>query len=77
MEMIINQAVDKYHRLDEILRNQMLEGEDAAFLRGRKFELMLLIYTLDEQVVVPLTENPVDDKPEMVSLSLLREFNLN
>ena len=75
--MIINQAVDRYHRLDEILRSQMLEGEDAAFLRGRKFELMLLIYTLDEQVVVPLTENPVDNKPEMVSLSMLREFNLN
>ena len=56
--IIVNQAVDRYHRLEEILRNQMLEGEDAAFLRGRKFELALLTYALDEQAVAWLTMKP-------------------
>lgn len=55
-QIIVNQAVDRYHRLDEILRSQMFEGEDAAFLRGRKFELTLLIYSLDEQAMARLTE---------------------
>jgi len=55
-QIIVNQAVNRYHRLDEILRSQLLEDEDAAFLRGRKFELTLLIYTLDEQAMARLTE---------------------
>ena len=67
-QMIVNQTVSRYHRLDEILRSQMLNEEDVAFLRGRKLELMLLIYTLDEQAIVRLTESPVDTKPEIVSV---------
>ena len=58
--LIVNQAVNRHHRLDEILRSQMLKEEDAAFLRGRKLELMLLIHTLDEHAIMRLTESPVD-----------------
>ena len=76
-QMIINQAVDRYHRLDEILRSQILKDEHAAFLRGRMLELILLIYTLDEQAIVRLTESPVDTKPEMVSVIRLIRVNLN
>jgi len=76
-KMIINQAVDRYHRLDGILRNQMLKGEEAAFLRGRMLELMLLICTLDEQVIVRLLESPVDTQPETVNVVRLIRVNLN
>ena len=76
-QMIINQAVDRYHRLDGILRSQMLKDEEAAFLRGRMLELMLLIYTLDEQAILRLLESPVDTKPEMVNIIRLIGVNLN
>ncbi len=76
-QTIVNQAVNKHHRLDEILRSQKLKEEDAAFLRGRKLELMLLIHTLDEQAIVQLTESPVDTKPEIVSIIRLIRVNLN
>ncbi len=76
-QRIVNDAVDRYHRLDEVLRSRVLKDEEAAFLRGRKHELMLLIYTLDEQAITQLTENPVDNKPELVNISRIREVNLN
>ena len=56
-QMIYNQAVDRYHRLDVILRSQILEDEDAAFLRGRKFELMLLIYAYSKTSSSTLRNN--------------------
>ena len=52
--MIINQAIDRYHRLDEILKSQVLKDEDAAFLRGRKFELMRLIYTYNKTLAAAI-----------------------
>ena len=55
----------------------MLKDEDAAFLQGRKHELMLLIYALDENAIAQLTESPVDAEPEMVNLCRLREINPN
>ena len=76
-QMIVDRAVDRYQRLDEILRSKMLKDEHAAFLQGRKFELMLFIYNLDEQAIVQLTDSSVDAKPEMVGLSRLREVNSN
>jgi len=76
-QTIVNHAVDRYHRLDEIRRSQMLGEEEVAFLRGRMLELMLLIYTLDEQAIVQLLENSVDTKPEMVSVIRLIRVNLN
>jgi len=76
-QTIINQAVDKYHRLDGILKSHMLKSEEAAFLRGRILELMLLICTLDEQAIVRLLESPVDTKPEMVGVIRLIRVNLN
>ena len=56
-QMIYNQAVDRYRRLDVILRSQILEDEDAAFLRGRKFELMLLIYAYNKTSSSTLRNN--------------------
>jgi len=53
-QMIINQAIDRYHRLDEILKSQVLKDEDAAFLRGRKFELMRLIYTYNKTLAAAI-----------------------
>ena len=76
-QIIVNQAIDRYHRLDKILRSGMLREEEAAFLQGRQFELILLIYTLDEQAIVRLTESSVDGKPGMVDWSRLRKVNLN
>jgi len=76
-QMIINQAVDRYHRLDGILRSQRLKYAEAAFLRGRMLELMLLSYTLDEQAILRLTESPVDTKPQMVNAIKLIRVNLN
>jgi len=76
-QMIINQAVDRYHRLDGILKSQMLKHEEATFLRGRMLELTLLIHTLDKQAIVRLTESPVDTKPQMVSTIRLIRVNLN
>ena len=73
---IINQAVDKYHRLDDILRSQTLKDEEAAFIRGQMLELMLLIYTLDEQAILRLLESPVNAQPEMVNVRLIK-VNLN
>lgn len=55
-QAIINQVVDKYHRLEGILRNRILSDEKKAFLQGRMLELILLIYTLDEQALVRLAE---------------------
>ncbi len=76
-QTIINQAVDKYHRLDGILRSQMLKDEEAAFLRGQMLELMLLICTLDEQAIVRLLESLVDTKPETVNAIRVIKINLN
>ena len=76
-QKIINQAVDRYHRLDGMIRSQMLKDEEEAFLRGRMLELMLLIYTFDEQAIVRLTESPVDTKPEIVRVIRLMKVNLN
>jgi len=77
-QMIINQAVDRYHRLDEILSNEILSDENKAFLQGRMLELMLLIYTLDERAIARLTERPEDTKPENVSVAIrLVRVNLN
>ena len=76
-QMIINQAVDRYHRLDGILKSQMLKDEEAAFLRGRMLELMLLICTLDEPAIVRLLESSADTKPEMVSAIRFVRVNLN
>jgi len=56
-QMIFNQVVDRYHRLDEILRSQVLKDDDAAFLRGRKFELMLLIYAYSKTSSSKLRNN--------------------
>lgn len=75
-QTIINQAVDKYHRLDGILRSQTLKDEEAAFIRGQMLELMLLICTLDGQAILRLLESPVDTKPEMVNVRLIK-VNLN
>ncbi len=61
-QTIVNQAVKKYHRLDKVLRNRMLKDEHASFLRGRQLELMLLIYSLDEQASARLTGSPSDAK---------------
>ena len=69
-QTIINQAVDRYHRLDRILSNEILSDENKAFLQGRMLELMLLIYTLDEQAIVRLTELPKDTEPENVSVAI-------
>lgn len=75
-QTIINQAVNKYHRLDGILRSQTLKDEEAAFIRGQMLELMLLICTLDEQAIVRLLESTVDTQPEMVNVRLIK-VNLN
>ena len=74
--VIINQAVDRYNKLVRILRNEILKDEDAAFLQGRMLELLLLIYTLDEQAILRLTERLVDTKPENVDVntSLIRVY---
>jgi len=76
-QTIINQAVDTYHRLDGILRSQVLKDEESAFLRGRMLELMLLICTLDEQAIVRLLESTVDTKPETVGVTRVIKVNLN
>ena len=76
-QMIVDRTVNRYQRLDEILRSKMLKDEHAAFLQGRKLELMLLIYALDEQAIVRLTESSTDAKPKTVGLSRLREVNPN
>ena len=76
-QMIINQAVDSYHRLGGILRSQTLKGEEAAFLRGRMLELMLLICTLDEQAIVRLLEDAVDTEAETVKVARVIRVNLN
>lgn len=74
--VIINQAVDRYNKLVGILRNKILKDEDASFLQGRMLELLLLIYTLDEQAILRLTERLVDTKPENVDVntSLIRVY---
>ena len=74
--VIINQAVDRYNKLVGIIRNEILKDEDAAFLQGRMLELLLLIYTLDEQAILRLTERLVDTKPENVDVntSLIRVY---
>lgn len=74
--VIINQAVDRYNKLVRILRNEILKDEDSAFLQGRMMELLLLIYTLDEQAILRLTERLVDTKPENVNIntSLIRVY---
>ncbi len=61
--MVINQVVDRYHRLEEILRNKILSADKRSFLQGRMLELILLIYTLDERALVRLTGLPADIKP--------------
>jgi hypothetical protein len=76
-QMIINQAVDTYHRLDRILSNQVLKNEETAFLRGRMLELMLLICALDEQAIVRLLERPVETELETVSDIKLIRISLN
>ena len=76
-QTIVIQAVDRYHRLNELLRSHMLREEEVAFIRGRMLELMLLIYTLDEQAIVQMLESSVDTKPEMVSVIRRIRVNLN
>ncbi len=76
-QAIISKAVDRYHKLDDILRSKMLKDEHAAFLQGRKFELMKLIYTLDNQAISRLTEHSVDTDPENVSVIRVMRFNPN
>ena len=76
-QMIINQAVDTYHRLYRILSNQVLKDEETAFLRGRMLELMLLICTLDEQAIVRLLERPVETELETLSDFRLIRISLN
>lgn len=61
--MVINQVVDRYHRLEGILRNKILSDDKRSFLQGRMLELILLIYTLDERALVRLTGLPADIKP--------------
>ena len=76
-QTIVIQAVNRYHRLNELLRSQMLREEEVAFIRGRMLELMLLIYTLDEQAIVQMLESSVDTKPEMVSVIRRIRVTLN
>ncbi|MFQ5997431.1 MAG: hypothetical protein ACE5KP_07410 [Dehalococcoidales bacterium] len=77
-QTLINQAVDRYHRLDRMLSNEILSDENKAFLQGRMLELMLFIYTLDEQAILRLTECPEATKPENVSVAIrLLRVNLN
>jgi len=76
-QIIINQAVDRYHKLDAILRKETLEYEHAAFLQGRMVELILLISSLDEQAVDQLTRLAVDTRPEEVSTVRHIRVNLN
>ena len=75
-KVIINQAVDRYNKLFGILRNATLKDEDASFLQGRMLELLLLIYTLDEQAISRITERLADTKAENVEVNtnLLRVF---
>lgn len=75
-QMIINDAVDRYHKLEGILREKILEDEQAAFTRGRMLELTLLIYTLDERAILRLVESPLDTESEMVrALKILRVYS--
>ena len=76
-QMIVNQAVDRYNRLVDILRSETLKDEDAAFLRGQMLELMLLVYALDKQAIARLTECPGDTKTQDVSATRLITVNLN
>lgn len=74
--VIINQAVDRYNKLFGILRNATLKDEDASFLQGRMLELLLLIYTLDDQALLRITERLADTKAENVEVNtnLLRVY---
>lgn len=75
-QMIINDAVDRYHKLEGILREKILEDEQAAFTRGRMLELTLLIYTLDERAILRLVESPLNTESEMVrALKILRVYS--
>jgi len=75
-KVIINQAVDRYNKLFGILRNATLKDEDSSFLQGRMLELLLLIYTLDEQAISRITERLADTKAENIEVNtnLLRVF---
>jgi hypothetical protein len=68
-KVIINQAVDRYNKLFGILRNATLKDSDASFLQGRMLELLLLIYTLDEQAILRLTERLADTKAENIEVN--------
>lgn len=68
-KVIINQAVDRYNKLVGILKNEILKDEDASFLQGRMLELLLLIYTLDEQAILRLTERLADTKAESIDVN--------
>ena len=76
-EIIVDRAIDRYQRLNELLISGALKDEQVAFLQGRMFELMLLINTLDEQALVRLTEGLVDTDAERVNISGLRQIDLN
>ena len=76
-EIIVGRAIDRYKRLDEIIRSRMLKDEEVAFIQGRKLELMLLIHALDEQAISRLAESLADTEPEMVNISGPGEVNLN
>jgi hypothetical protein len=65
-QMIVNQAVDRYHKLDQILSDEILSDENKAFLQGQMLELMRLIYTLDKRAITRLTEFHEDTKSEDV-----------
>lgn len=74
---IVNKAIDKYFKLDEILRSRALRDEEAAFLRGRKHELMMLICSLDKQTTTQFTERTASSNAELVELGMIREVYLN
>jgi hypothetical protein len=76
-QMIINQAIDRYHKLDGILSNEILSDENKAFLQGQMVELMRLIYTLDERAIARLTKYPEDTKSEDGCAIRLLRVNLN
>ena len=76
-QMILDGAVDQYHKLDSLLREKILETEQVSFLRGRMLELSKLIYMLDKQSLLRLVESPVDTESEMLNARNLIRVNLN
>jgi hypothetical protein len=46
----------------------VLSDEEVAFLWGQLLELMLLICTLEKQVILRLLENTINTKPDMANV---------